>query len=743
MPEPVAGVDRRLVLEPAQVRAALDLMNDGLAAGVEALLDQFTVRGADGRQARLLLANLGLELGRPAATLALAQAVVHADPDCAGANYLAGRALEAMGRPGEALAALERAVALDPTDDKARYALGNVRKGLGHLDAAVAAYDQVLERWPAFAPALNNLGNALRDLGRLGAAEDAFRRAALADPELAEAHQNLGSLLHQRGALDEAAACYGRLAELRPDTPAAHLHRGNVLKDQGRTAAAVAAFRRALALDPGLATAWNNLAVVFKEQGDVTLARQAWSASLAVVPGSMAAVSRALLMPVIAEGNDEIREARRQLARELDRLAETPLPGADPYRPMGSTAFHLAYHGLDNRALQIRIADVYRRLAPDLAWQAPLPRRPKAGKRIRVGLVSRFFHRHTIGYLFEGVVRHLDRRRFEAVVFRFPGRPDPVAAAIDEAADRTVTLPVQVPAARRAIADQHPDILLYPDIGMEPLTYFLAHARLAPVQATTWGHPDTTGIPAMDFYLSNDLAEPPGAEAHYSETLVRLPRFLMFCHRPAAPAARRRADFGLAADRRLYICPQSLFKLHPDIDPLLAGILEQDARAQVVLFEGRHPQWREALQRRLRRTCPAHAARIVFLPRVAEADFTALLRLADAVIDSIHFSGGYTSLLALGSGIPVVTWPGGFMRGRLTAALYAQMGMDACVARSPAHYVELALRLANDADWRQNLGSEIGRRSAVLFDDPSPIRALEDFLEAAAAGRAAVGKEAP
>ena len=72
------------------------------------------------------------------------------------------------------------------------------------------------------------------------------------------------------------------------------------------------------------------------------------------------------------------------------------------------------------------------------------------------------------------------------------------------------------------------DVLFYADIGMDPTTYFLAFSRLAPVQCVTWGHPVTTGIPNIDDYLSSDVFEAPGAEAHYTERLIRLPR------RPAA-----------------------------------------------------------------------------------------------------------------------------------------------------------------------------------------------------------------
>src|SRR5207249_4355624 len=105
------------------------------------------------------------------------------------------------------------------------------------------------------------------------------------------------------------------------------------------------------------------------------------------------------------------------------------------------------------------------------------------------------------------------------------------------------------------------DLLFYADIGMDAISYFLAYARLAPVQCVTWGHPVTTGIPNVDAFLSADVLEPPGAEAHYSERLVRLGRLPTWYECPIVPAEPAgRAALGLPADATLYVCPQSLFK---------------------------------------------------------------------------------------------------------------------------------------------------------------------------------------
>src|SRR5207247_8154977 len=99
---------------------------------------------------------------------------------------------------------------------------------------------------------------------------------------------------------------------------------------------------------------------------------------------------------------------------------------------------------------------------------------------------------------------------------------DETARAIQEHADEYVVLPADLPLARRLIAEQRLDVLVYTDVGLDPVTSTLAHSRLAPVQCVTWGHPVTTGIPTLDYFLSSELLEGEGAEQHYTENLVRL-----------------------------------------------------------------------------------------------------------------------------------------------------------------------------------------------------------------------------
>jgi protein O-GlcNAc transferase len=406
--------------------------------------------------------------------------------------------------------------------------------------------------------------------------------------------------------------------------------------------------------------------------------------------------------------------------------------------PMIGTSFWLSYHGEDNRALQELLASAMVRACPALLWEAPHVRAgARREGRLRVGFVSKFMRQHSIGRTTRGLVAELSRERFEVyALFVAPLVDDTISQFIRERADESVVLPGELEAARRRIADLQLDVLFYQDIGMEPFTYALAFSRLAPVQCVSFGHPETTGIPAMDYFVSSDLFEPEGAQAHYSERLHLIEGVgtLAYYYRPQLEQpAKGREQFGLGQSEHIYLCPQMLFKVHPEFDELVGGILRADPAGRVVFVEGKYSSWAEALRRRFAQRIGDVAERIVFVPRQATADFLNLIAVADVMLDTIHFNGMNTSLEAFAVGTPVVTLPKAFQRGRHTQGMYRCMGLSECVAKDEADYVAIAVRLGTDAAYREQVRQRILERSQVLYEDRAVVAGFERFFEQACA----------
>jgi len=303
-----------------------------------------------------------------------------------------------------------------------------------------------------------------------------------------------------------------------------------------------------------------------------------------------------------------------------------------------------------------------------------------------------------------------------------------VSARIDAVADHVVHLPSNLARAQETIAEADLDLLLYTDIGLEPLSYFLAFARLAPVQLVTWGHPVTTGLDSLDGYLSADAFEPEDGEAHYSEGLIRTRNIPMRYHPPAAAPDASKAEFGLPATGTAYVCPQNVFKLHPDYDEWLAGVLRADPSGRVVLIEAAMPAWTERLRARFAHVMPDVLDRVTFLPYLPTNQYFRLLSAADVILDPIHFGGGFTTFHALGFGKPVVTMRGAYQRSRFASGAYRIIGVEDLVATSRESYVELAVKVGRDPDLRRNLSHRIEQAAKTLQDNDASADELEALL---------------
>jgi predicted O-linked N-acetylglucosamine transferase (SPINDLY family) len=578
--------------------------------------------------------------------------------------------------------------------------LGNAYQGLGKFDSASSAFVEAVRLDPQFQAAHSNLGNALLDQGKAEKAVNSYSIALSLRPDFAEAHCNLGSALQALGKLDEAAACYRKALSLKPDYTEARSKLGNSL----RADEATACFRQALSLEP---------------------THFEWQLRI---------LSR--LAPSLADSRSQISTLRSRLADETERLSA--LDGA--VHKLEIAAFSLpslAYHGVDDKLLMERVAKLVRSKAPALnksSLQRPTPISDDG--RIHVGFLSSLLYYNTMGKLTQGYIRNLDRSRFHVTVIHAPGgKNDEIHNAINGMADAVVRLPSSPESARQLVAGLALDVLHYPDIGMLPYTYFLAYNRLAPVQTVSWGHPVTTGLDSIDYFLSFGAAEPADAETHYTETLVRLNRAPAYYEPFALPAQiESRAALGLPDSGRLYGCPQTLIKFHPDFDVVLADIIARDPQGWIITIGDHAGQLREQLRKRWSMPHPALLERVVFLPRLSPNRFMMLISHMDVLLDTPHFGSGNTMYESMAYGIPIITWPGDFMRGRLVSGIYTWLGItDAPIAATLDDYAPLAVSFATDRDRCDTLKQQLIAKSSALYQDELAVRELEAFFEQAVA----------
>jgi predicted O-linked N-acetylglucosamine transferase (SPINDLY family) len=724
--------------------------------------------------------NLALALesqGKSEAAVESYRKAIELKPEIAEAHLNLGNVLILLKQPEDAESCFRKAIEVRPGYAQAHYNLANSLHSRRENGAAIECYRQAVTCDPTYADAWLNLATACREAGRPAEAIDAFRAALRLKPHVISAAFGLGNALVECGRFEEAATAFEQAIAHAPDEEEGYNGLGQIRLRHGRLAEAEKCFRRAVELAPGSATAWNNLGVacyarddtpaavshfrkaveiepahiqanvnlgsLLKDGGQLDEAAGCFQRVLAREPGNnRIRVMAATMLPPILSSTEELEECRRTFTKKLSALIADGVR-LDPETDEMPNQFYLAYQGQNDRDLQSELARLY----PVASGSGPLklsysyragstPALPASGavptSRIRVGFISHFFRSHTIAHLMRGIISELSRERFHVTVLSIGDHRDEVAQSIRQAADDYVVLPAHVRRARQMIAEQKLDVLFYSDIGMDSYSYSLAFHRLATVQCVTWGHPVTTGIPNVDYFLSSELLEPDDADGHYTEHLVRLQGLPTFYYRPALPLQRRdRAHYGLPGDAHLYLCPQSLFKFHPDFDVLLGAILARDPQGRVVLVEGLEPTWTETLRARFQTSFPESADRVQFLPRQGRADFLNLLALSDVILDPLHFGGGNSTYEALGLGIPVVTLPSPFMRGRVTAACYHKMGLTDLISETAVDYLKQTIRLGTDPAYRAEVQGRILAANHVLFEDRESLCEIEHFLQAA------------
>lgn len=744
----LTSFERALAIEPEFISALFNRANtlrdlnrlDDALAGYDRVLE-LAASHVDALNNRGLVLK---DLRRNEEALRSFEAAISARPDHLEALNNRGTVLSALGRHDDALADFESTVAARPDHASAHNNRGATLGALSRFEDALASYARALEIDPYFAEAHYNRATVLSRLRNHTAALAGFDRALELRSGYAEAANGRGTTLRELGRIREALASHDLALALRPDFPEALDGRGVVLAGLGRHEEALADHDRALALRPGFPAALSNRAAILRETGQRQAALDAYSEAVAADPRSLAVRFKRLVacVPVLACDTEEIALSRSQFLQEAVAL-ETWVASCehdDVQQAVGAAQpFHLAYQEENNRDLLARYGALCCRLMH--GWQRrngiALPARRTDGRsRMRIGIVSAHIHHHSVwNAIVRGWLQQIDKRRFELEVFHLGTARDAETDFAAAHCERLTQGDRRLGDWAAAITERLPDALIYPEVGMDITTPRLASMRLAPVQIAAWGHPETTGFPTIDYYLSAAGFETADSQANYTEKLVALPNLGCYYASGVTPGTVNEDDLPCEIPGSpLFICPGTPFKYAPQHDAIFVRIAQRLANARFVFFTFEPvPQLSRRLGRRLEKAFAQagldSANHIVFIPWQPRAEFFALLRSADALLDTIGFSGFNTAMQAIECGLPIVTCEGRFMRGKFASAILKRMRLGDLVNVNDLEYVECAVRLAQDHQYNAQVRESIVASRQVLFCDAAPIRALENFLE--------------
>ncbi len=668
--------------------------------------------------ALLLLGTLLHETGRHEAavdTLRHGVAVTHRSADLRRAMV---GPLVALGDLPGAMEQAREFVRLLPTSVEAHLTVAQLLGRMGNPAGAESHARRAVELAPASAPGWLLLGRSLAAADRPGDALVAFDRAVAIAPAYAEAAVERAYLLQRSGRPADAAAGYEQALRSAPQNPTALSNAGACYLMLSQPARAVPFFDAAARLAPADARGRNNLGVAFKEAGRIDDAL----AQLAVAEQ----LDPAYAAPAANAGACHAAVADHARAADAFARAEAIDPGADA---AGSSRLLslLSADGPTPAAVRAAAADWGRRYADPVGLSPPPITDAAVGRRLRVGYLSPSLCEHPVRHLIEPVLAAHDRAAVEVFCYAAGRRRDEGTAALRKVADHWHDVAALDAAGTADLIRSHAIDVLVDLAGHATDNRLLTTARRpAPVTLAWLGAPATTGVAAVHYRLTDAVADPPGADADYTERLVRLPTAFVY-----ADDAARPYDPTLPADRNGFVtfgAFNSFAKVTPATLAAWAAILAAVPNSRL-LFKAKplaNPSTRSAVLAAFA-AAGVDAGRLDLRTPVPLAEHVALLGTVDLMLDTFPYNGHAATLQGLWMGAPTLTRHGDAFRSRLGLTILTHLGHLEFATDSAAAYVARATELATDLHplrqlrptWRDRL------RQSPLCDAATFTRHLE------------------
>ncbi len=575
-------------------------------------------------------------------------------PNDAQAHSNLGVFLEKSGEFKASEASCRRALKIDPGSAAAHCNLGNALLGNKQLDKAIKSYRQALKIKPDYADARNNLANALTGLGQLDNAVTNCRQVLETNPDFANGHNNLGIAQKNLGQLDDAIRSYRRALEIKPNYAEAHNNLGNALRELGQLDEAVTSIQHALEIKPDYAEAHNNLGNALQSLGELNAAETSIRRALEINPDEAMAYNNLLFL--LNYHPDLSAEEIYQAYQEYDSQRCIPL------RSVCST------HNNDSN--------------PD--------------RRLRIGYVSPDFRRHSCRLFLEPLLAHHDKTKVEVYAYAELAREDEVTTRFKNYVEHWIpTKGMSDEALAQRIRNDSIDILVEL-AGHTAGNRLLTFARKpAPVSLSWLGYGYTTGVSAIDYYLTDETCAPVNSDGLFAEQPLRIDT-PAYVYRPSPdmgevsslPALQRgHITFGtltrsVRVNHRTIRVWSELLKAVPN------------ARLVINSSDFKYP----AMQERMASRFTEHGIARERLEIGFHTPPWDVLRGIDIGLDCFPHNSGTTLFETLHMGVPYITLAGRPSVGRLGSSILQGLGNPEWIAENEEEYVGKAVKLANDTN---------------------------------------------
>ena len=732
-----------------QLQRAEKLLRDNDAAGAESTCLQVLRKAPRNPDALYLLGMALLSQRRSEQAVGVLEQVVAVDPRHGAALENLGLAQLFLGRFAAAEQSLQRASVMSGVPASVFMRLGIAMLEQGRAHEAVVPLRRALALAPDDPDCHLNLGRAFGTLDDSARATECFRSAQRLAPQRPEAAYNLGVIAMQHYQLAEARDWFEQAIARAPAYVAAREGLASISLSLGRTSEAIDHLQAALRAEPGNATACAALAGALFQSGELDAARSTAERTLRLEPSNASAYATRANVHLV---RDELAQAIPVLEQGYSNTGSSVLLGMLTYQLRQAcdwqkwhTAWAKMVSLLDSDAalgspfwLLCEPTSASQQLIYTRRWAAARfgparrahrgPAIASAPRRTKIGYLSSDLHDHATAHLMADVLEHHDRTRFEIFAYSYgPDDGSTMRQRLRSACEHFVDIarePDDV-AAERIRADALDILVDLKGYTLGDRLTIMAHRPCA-IQATWLGYPGTTGASFIDYLIADPIVVPEGAEANYSERIVRLAQ----CYQPndraravAAPASR--VDYGLPPEGFVLCCFNQTYKITPDVFAVWMRLLNRVPGSVLWLLESNALAKQNLRQAATREGIDEQ--RLVFAPRMPNDEHLARYRVADLALDTFPYTSHTTMSDALWCGCAAIGLAGETFASRVSASVLTAAGMSDLVVHSLDDYERLALALAGDRDRLREVRDRIAvaRDHSPLFDSRMFARALE------------------
>ena len=403
-----------------------------------------------------------------------------------------------------------------------------------------------------------------------------------------------------------------------------------------------------------------------------------------------------IIFPKIPKDNSEIKNLREStLTKVIERNYNKNLKLDLENQLLDPPIYDFSYDKSDNLRLNGEFVKLFKSIYPPLNQKIILKKNDTS--KIKIAFISQFLTDHTIGKLFKGLILKLDQDKFDISIFHLHSTErgnilDEFQKFEKKTNLKNFFLPKNFNAKVDLIKSRQLDIIFYPDIGISSELYFLTFLKLAKNQITSWGHPESSSNPNIDFFLSSDLLETKNCQDRYSEKLI-LSKFLpMYFYEPKQEAINENE----LNKQNVYSCPQTLFKIHPDFDSIINKILKRDKKAVIYFIKDKNEIYFTKLIERFKKVFSSDIDRVEFINPLSNYEYINHCGRASVLLDPLYFGACNSFHESMFYGTPTVSLPTDYLKSRIVFGAYKQMKInDIPVVSSEEDYVSLAIDLAN------------------------------------------------